>query len=170
MQADAAREEGGGDPSNQPLVAPRRTAKGRLVISRQSMETAFAAVCKAYVPRPGQPMSRTREEVTALAQVSLGFLFFVRLFCFVRGEGVTLGTFFGRSTSPPPLRKGPDARLTGVILSAYLLRTIHFPASSQEGSRCTTNQRSLVAVAMLTYKHRRGVLRCTCVQPYPSST
>ncbi|CAM9738054.1 unnamed protein product, partial [Ectocarpus sp. 4 AP-2014] len=34
------------------------------------METAFAAVCKAYVPRPGQPMSRTREEVTALAQAS----------------------------------------------------------------------------------------------------
>ena len=120
MQADAAREEGGGDPSNQPLVAPRRTAKGRLVISRQSMETAFAAVCKAYVPRPGQPMSRTREEVTALAQVSLGFLFFVRLFCFVRGEGV--------------------------ILSGYFLRAIHLPASSQEGSRCTTNRGDFVCV------------------------
>lgn len=38
------------------------------------METAFAAVCKAYVPRPGQPMSRTREEVTALAQVGGPFL------------------------------------------------------------------------------------------------
>eukprot|EP00903_Cladosiphon_okamuranus_P011861 g11142.t1 len=54
--------------SPQPPPAPRKTSKGRLVISRQSMETAFAAVCKAYVPRPGQPMSRTREEVTALAQ------------------------------------------------------------------------------------------------------
>lgn len=50
---------------------PRKTAKGRLIISRGSMETAFAAVCKAYVPRPGQPMSRTREEVNALAQVGL---------------------------------------------------------------------------------------------------
>lgn len=52
-----------------PLLAPQKTGKGRLIISRRSMETAFAAVCKAYVPRPGHPMSRTREEVTALAQV-----------------------------------------------------------------------------------------------------
>lgn len=51
--------------------------KGRLVISRQSMETAFAAVCKAYVPRPGQPMSRTREEVAALAQVRVVGVCFV---------------------------------------------------------------------------------------------
>lgn len=54
-----------------PALALRRTPKGRVVISRHSMETAFAAVCKAYVPRPGQPMSRTREEVTALAQVGV---------------------------------------------------------------------------------------------------
>ncbi|CAM9812723.1 unnamed protein product, partial [Chrysoparadoxa australica] len=32
------------------------------------LETGFATVCKAYVSRPGQPMSRTREEVAALAQ------------------------------------------------------------------------------------------------------
>lgn len=48
---------------------PRKTSRGRLVISRRSMETAFAAVCKAFVPRPGQPVGRTREEVAALAQV-----------------------------------------------------------------------------------------------------
>lgn len=63
-------EHGASSSSPQPPPAPHKTTKGRLVISRQSMETAFAAVCKAYVPRPGQPMSRTREEVTALAQAS----------------------------------------------------------------------------------------------------
>lgn len=63
--------ERGGERGSPPQLppTPRKTSKGRLVISRQSMETAFAAVCKAYVPRPGQPLSRTREEVTALAQV-----------------------------------------------------------------------------------------------------
>ncbi len=72
----AEAEDGGvatSSSSPQPPPAPRKTSKGRLVISRQSMETAFAAVCKAYVPRPGQPMSRTREEVTALAQVGTVF-------------------------------------------------------------------------------------------------
>ena len=73
-QAAETAAEGGTSSSPQPPPAPRKTSKGRLVISRQSMETAFAAVCKAYVPRPGQPMSRTREEVTALAQVSIKFL------------------------------------------------------------------------------------------------
>lgn len=68
-QAAETAAEDGASSSPQPPPAPRKTSKGRLVISRQSMETAFAAVCKAYVPRPGQPMSRTREEVTALAQV-----------------------------------------------------------------------------------------------------
>lgn len=62
-------------------VPLRTTAKGRLVISRQSMEVAFAAVCKAFVPRPGQPMSRTREEVTALAQVA------IRRFVYGREQG-----------------------------------------------------------------------------------
>lgn len=81
FQAAEANSNGGGGTkvvqdgppasSPQPPPAPRKTTKGRLVISRQSMETAFAAVCKAYVPRPGQPMSRTREEVTALAQASV---------------------------------------------------------------------------------------------------
>jgi hypothetical protein len=37
---------------------------GRLMLSARSMEAAFASVCKAYVARPGQPMSRTREEVS----------------------------------------------------------------------------------------------------------
>jgi hypothetical protein len=34
------------------------------MLSARSMEAAFASVCKAYVARPGQPMSRTREEVS----------------------------------------------------------------------------------------------------------
>ncbi len=39
-----------------------------LCLSPFSIETAFTAVCKAYIPRPGQPSSRSREEVSALAQ------------------------------------------------------------------------------------------------------
>ncbi|KAG5186891.1 P-loop containing nucleoside triphosphate hydrolase protein [Tribonema minus] len=43
-------------------------AQGRALLSWRSVEAAFASVCKAHVPRPGQPMARTREEVAALAQ------------------------------------------------------------------------------------------------------
>ncbi|CAN0032033.1 unnamed protein product [Scytosiphon promiscuus] len=68
--ADAApdADHAGASSSPQPFASPCRTAEGRLVISRHSMETALGAVCKAHVPRPGQPVGRTREEVTALVQ------------------------------------------------------------------------------------------------------
>jgi hypothetical protein len=43
-------------------------ADGSLMVSQFSIEMAFSAVCKAHVPRPGQPNTRTREEVAQLAQ------------------------------------------------------------------------------------------------------
>ena len=42
---------------------------GRFVLSVGCLETAFAAVCKAHVPRPTQPTSRTKEEVCCLEHV-----------------------------------------------------------------------------------------------------
>ena len=38
------------------------------LVSLEALETGLAMVCKASVPRPGTPVSRTKEEVTALAQ------------------------------------------------------------------------------------------------------
>ncbi len=43
-------------------------SNNNLYLTPFSIEMAFTAVCKAYVPRPGQPSSRSREEVSALAQ------------------------------------------------------------------------------------------------------
>ncbi len=47
---------------------PSMEENGSLYLSPSSIEMAFTAVCKAYVPRPGQPPRRSREEVSALAQ------------------------------------------------------------------------------------------------------
>ncbi len=47
---------------------PSMEEDGSLYLSPFSIEMAFTAVCKAYVTRPGQPVSRSREEVSALAQ------------------------------------------------------------------------------------------------------
>lgn len=38
------------------------------LLSLEGLETALGMVCKTSVPRPGNPISRTKEEVTALAQ------------------------------------------------------------------------------------------------------
>lgn len=38
------------------------------LLSLEGLETALGMVCKTSVPRPGVPVSRTKEEVTALAQ------------------------------------------------------------------------------------------------------
>lgn len=93
LAADSGgQDERSSSSAPQPPPSPRKTTKGRLLISRQSMETAFAAVCKAHVPRPGQPMSRTREEVTALVQVSLFFLLEV----FVVGRLSRVGWSLGK--------------------------------------------------------------------------
>eukprot|EP00611_Tribonema_gayanum_P019554 TRINITY_DN340_c1_g1_i1.p1 TRINITY_DN340_c1_g1~~TRINITY_DN340_c1_g1_i1.p1 ORF type:complete len:585 (+),score=230.34 TRINITY_DN340_c1_g1_i1:199-1755(+) len=64
----AAASNGGSSSSSAQEGLMETNAQGRALLSWRSVEAAFASVCKAHVPRPGQPMARTREEVAALAQ------------------------------------------------------------------------------------------------------
>lgn len=57
------------DVSSRPTLQQVSTDDGpKVVLSQSALEAGLAMVCKTHVQRPGTPVSRTREEVTALAQ------------------------------------------------------------------------------------------------------